>query len=179
MGGLKNRNNIYRLVLSGMFIAIAMLMPFLVGQLPVIAKKMSLMHIPILLCGFFCGPVYGGIVGFISPLLRSVMFGMPALMPNAVTMAFELLTYGVISGLMYKLLPKKIPFIYISLIISMIAGRIVWGCASLIILGFMKQPFGWEAFMAGAFLNAIPGIILHIVLIPILVIALRKYTVRD
>ena len=72
------------------------------------------------------------------------------------------------------MLPKKTVNIYVSLIISMIAGRIVWGIARMVIAGVTKTQFTWQLFVGGAFLEAIPGIILHIILIPIIVVALRK-----
>ena len=176
---MSSRKNLYRMVLSAMFLALAMVLPLLTGQIPQIGKMLSPMHIPVLLCGFFCGPWYGLLVGAIAPVLRSLIFGMPALFPNAFIMCFELATYGCVSGLLYKLLPKKIPYIYVSLIGAMLAGRAVWGIVSAIVYGITKAEFGWQAFLAGAFINAVPGIILHIVLIPILVIALRKYTAKE
>ena len=89
-------------------------------------------------------------------------------------MAFELLTYGLVAGLLYKALPKKTINIYVSLIISMIAGRVVWGVVRLIIAGVVNTPFTWQMFIGGAVLEAIPGIILHIILIPVIVLALKK-----
>lgn len=165
-----------RLILAAMFLALALVLPFLTGQIQQIGNMLCPMHIPVLLCGFFCGPWYALAVGFISPLLRFVLFGMPPLMPNGIAMCFELAAYGVSAGLLYKLLPKKKPYIYVSLIAAMLLGRIIWGVARVILLGLGKAPFGWAAFMSGAFLNAIPGIIVQIVLIPILVMALEKYT---
>ncbi|HOL91169.1 MAG TPA: ECF transporter S component, partial [Clostridiales bacterium] len=104
---------------------------------------------------------------------RYMLFGMPP-MPNALAMAFELAVYGFCTGLFYKLLPKKNVFIYASLIISMICGRIVWGIASLIIYGLQGKAFTWQIFAAGAVVNAIPGIILQVVLIPLIIIALKR-----
>lgn len=173
---MTNSKNTYRMVLSAMFLAVALLLPLLIGQIPQFGNMLCPMHIPVLLCGFFCGPWYGLIIGFIAPILRGILFGIPVLMPNGVAMSFELATYGIVSGLMYGLLPKKKPYIYVSLISAMIAGRIVWGVVRVILLGIGKYEFGWAAFVSGAFITAIPGIILHIVLIPILVISLRKYT---
>ena len=89
-------------------------------------------------------------------------------------MTFELLTYGLVSGLLYRALPKKVKYIYVSLIAAMLAGRVIWGIACMIIFGVIGNPFSWPIFFAGAFGNAIPGIIVHIVLIPALVIALKK-----
>ena len=89
-------------------------------------------------------------------------------------MAFELATYGLVSGLLYRLFPRKIPFVYINLIISMICGRVVWGIARLSIAGVVKNEFTMSMFIAGAITKAIPGIILHILLIPVLVIAMER-----
>ena len=75
---------------------------------------------------------------------------------------------------MYKALPKKTINIYVSLIISMIAGRVVWGLARLIIAGVTNAQFTWEMFISGAVLTSIPGIVLHIVLIPLIVIGLKR-----
>lgn len=174
-----SRKNVYRLVLSAMFLAIALVLPFLTGQIPQIGNALCPMHIPVLLCGFFCGPVYGAIVGFIAPLLRFFLFGMPPIMPTGIAMSFELATYGCVAGVLYRVLPKKNIFVYVSLIISMLLGRVVWGVARAVLMGFGKGTFGWKAFLTGGFVNAIPGIILHIVLIPILVIALKKYTANE
>lgn len=156
-----------------MCLALALVLPFLTGQIPEIGSALSPMHIPALLCGFLCGPVWGGIVGAVAPLLRHALFGMPPLMA-AIPMAFELAVYGIASGLLWKLLPKKIPFVYVSLVGAMIAGRIVWGIVKLVMSVAQISEFTFAAFIAGAITGAIPGIICHIILIPIIVIALKR-----
>lgn len=170
----KRRSSIMNLTTSGVCLALCMVLPFLTGQIPQIGSALSPMHIPVLLCGFICGPYYAGIIGFIAPLLRYLLFGMPPIMPTGLSMCFELAVYGIIVGIMYKVLSKKIPYIYVSLITAMLVGRIVWGSVRWIISGIDKVPFTWQMFMAGAFINAVPGIIVHILLIPIIIIALRK-----
>ena len=168
------KNEIKKLTLSAMFLAMAFIMPFLTGQIPQIGSMLCPMHIPVLLCGFFCGAPWGIGVGFIAPLLRSITLGMPPMFPKAICMAFELATYGFIAGLMYKKLPKKRINIYVSLISAMIIGRLVWGIVMFGCMGFDTSKFGLSAFLAGAVLNAIPGIVLQIIFIPIVVIALEK-----
>lgn len=170
---MKNQKTV-KLVVAGLCLALCIVLPFLTGNIPQIGSKLSPMHIPVLLCGFFCGPVYGAVVGFVAPILRFFLVGMPPLMPTGLSMAFELATYGIVSAVLYKLLPKKIPFIYVSLIGAMIVGRIVWGIARVILTFAGVGTFTLQAFIAGALLNAIPGIIVHIVLIPIIVIAVKK-----
>ncbi len=169
-----SKSKTLKLTYAAVCLALCLVLPFLIGQIPQIGQALSPMHIPVLLCGFLCGWPYGLVVGFIAPLLRSVLFGMPAMMPGAVSMAFELATYGCLTGLLYKLFPKKIPYIYVTLIIAMICGRVVWGLARFVISGLQSTSFPFSAFIAGAVTNAIPGIILHIVLVPIIVMALRK-----
>lgn len=165
---MKNKK-IYKIVLSALFMTLAYVLPFLTGQIPEIGAMLCPMHLPVLLCGFICGWGWGLAVGFIAPLFRSLTLGMPFLFPTALCMAFELAAYGVVSGLMHKFLPLKKPFIYISLIVSMIAGRLVWGVAMFVCMGINGGAFTFSAFLAGAFTNAVPGIILQIVLIPVLV----------
>ena len=163
-----------KLTYSALYLAIALALPFITGQIPEIGAMLSPMHIPVLLCGFVCGWQWGMAVGLIAPMLRSVLFGMPTMYPAAIAMTPELAVYGAVSGLLYRLLPKKVWSIYVSLIVAMIAGRLVWGAARFLLAGLSGTEFPLSAFFAGAVLNAIPGIILHIVLIPILVMVLEK-----
>lgn len=172
------KNTLTKSVLSAMFLALALVLPFLTGQIPQVGNALCPMHIPVLLCGFFCGPWYALMVGFVSPLLRFLLFSMPPLMPTGLAMSFELAAYGAFSGLLYKLLPKKKPYIYISLCGAMALGRIVWGVARAALYGLGKSEFGWALFVSGAITSAIPGIVLQILLIPVLVMALEKASLR-
>ena len=88
---------IRKLTYSALYLAIALVLPFLTGQIPEIGSMLCPMHIPALLCGFVCGWPWGLAVGFVSPLLRSLLFGMPTAY-TAVAMAFELAAYGAVSG---------------------------------------------------------------------------------
>jgi len=163
-----------KMVYAGLLLALGLVLPFLTAQIPSIGSMLLPMHLPVLLTGFICGWPYGLIVGFVTPILRSLMFGMPPMFPVAIAMAFELATYGALTGLIYSLLPKKPWTVYVALLSAMLGGRIVWGSAMYMLLASRGGAFTWPAFMAGAFINAIPGIILQIVLIPILVLALEK-----
>lgn len=171
---MKDKKVIQKTTLSAMFTALAFVLPFFTMQIEKIGDMLCPMHIPVILCGFICGAPWGLLVGVISPLLRSLIMTMPPMFPTAICMAFELGTYGLVSGLLYNALPKKKPYIYVSLAGAMVTGRIVWGIARIVLLGFDFSKFGWSAFWAGAVLNAIPGIIVQIVLIPVVVMALEK-----
>ena len=176
---MKKHSSTFNMILAALFLALAYVMPFLTGQIPEIGAMLCPLHIPVLLCGFFCGWPWGLAVGFIAPLLRSLTLGMPPLFPTAVCMAFELATYGAITGFLHKALPRKKSCIFGSLLTAMIAGRLVWGTAMFICMGIQGGKFTFAAFLAGAITNAIPGILLQLVLIPILVMVLDDPKVRN
>ena len=157
---MKHQNQSLRnLLLAAMFLAIGLVLPFFTGQIKEIGNMLLPMHLPVFLCALICGWQYGTAVGFIMPLLRFALFSMPR-MPTALAMAFEM---AACTRMLYR-----------SLIIAMIAGRIVWAAAMIVLLGLSGGAFTWQMFISGAFLNAIPGIILQLVLIPAIMVALDR-----
>lgn len=169
---MKNKK-LVNLILAALFLGIGLVLPLLTGQIQKIGNMLLPMHIPVLLCGFICGPQYGVLVGAVLPVMRSAIFGMPVMYPNAVAMAFELAAYGFISGFLFKRAKWQcIRSLYRCLVAAMLGGRAVWGIAQAVLLGF--DGFTVSAFIAGAFLNAVPGIILQLVLIPAIMLALDK-----
>ena len=169
-----SKHFVRNLTAAAVCLALCMVLPFLTGQIPEIGSALPPMHIPVLLAGFLCGPWWAAAVGVVAPLLRFALFGMPPIFPTGLAMCFELAAYGVTAGLLYRLLPKKNANIYVALIAAMVLGRVIWGGVMVVLMGITGAGFTWAAFMAGAFLNAVPGIIVHILLIPVLVMALRK-----
>ncbi len=166
---------INNIILAAMFLSIGFVLPMFTSQIKEIGDTLLPMHIPVMLCGLICGKKYGFCVGFILPLLRGFVFGMPPIYPNAVWMAIELLTYGFVIGFMYsRMKSKKLLGVYISLFTAMIAGRLAWGISKAILLGFNHKLFTVSMFIAGGFIDAIPGIILQLVLIPAIMTILNK-----
>ena len=176
---MKNNSSVTKLTLSAVFLALGIVLPFLTGQIPTVGSMLLPMHIPVLICGFVCGWQWGLLVGFVLPLMRSALFSMPPMMPTAAAMAFELAVYGAVTGILYQKLPKTTVSVYVSLAGAMIAGRIVWGIVNMILYGITGKAFGWQIFLGGALLNAVPGIILQLVLIPIIILALRRAKFMD
>ena len=164
-----------RVILAALFLALGLLLPFLTGNNRQLGNAFSLMHIPVLLCGFVCGLPYGLLVGLMTPLVRSLLIGMPPLLPTALAMAFELAAYGTLAALMYQLLPKNLPGLYTALAISMLLGRLVWGLASYLIYTAMGNTFTLQMFLTNAFLEALPGILFHLVIIPPILLALEAH----
>lgn len=169
------KNNIKKLVISAMLLALGIVLPFLTGQLQQIGNMLLPMHIPVMLCGLICGWQYGIAIGFITPLMRSFLFGMPHFYPNAVAMALELAAYGFVIGFLYNRARWQcIRSLYRCMIAAMLCGRAVWGIAQVILLGIGENGFTFGAFITGAFLNAIPGIVLQLILIPMIMLALDR-----
>ena len=164
----------YKLVFSAMFLAIGIILPFFTGQIPQIGNLFLPMHFTIFLCAFICGWQYGTTVGFILPLLRSFMFGAPILYPNAIAMSLELCIYGLVAGLIYHTVKHRNIFsVYLSMISAMICGRGVWGFAQFLLLGVKAEDFTLQMFTSAAFINAVPGILLQLILIPAIISVLN------
>lgn len=174
----------YSMVIAAMLMAVGMILPFITGQIQAIAKIISPLHIPVLICGLCCGWKWGLAIGAVLPLLRGLIFGIPVFPTSALPMAFELAAYGVITGLMYALLLKKskkgkhLPLILCSLASAMILGRFVGGAAKALFISVgiigSKTPFTFAAFFTSYFISTALGALIHIVVIPMVVLALEK-----
>ena len=163
--------NIKKMLLVAMFLALGVIMPSVFHAFGAISGQIFLpMHIPALLAGFVCGPVYGLIAGFFMPYLSSFTTGMPVLFPMAVTMSFELGVYALVSGFLYNTKKKNV---YLSLLVAMIIGRITVGVANAIILSAAGNIYSLSAFINASFVVALPGILIQLILIPLLVFLLK------
>lgn len=160
-------NPLRRITLGALFIALGILIPVMFHAVG-LGSVFLPMHIPILMCGFFCGSAVGFTVGFVTPLLSAVFTGMPPLMPPvAQGMMFELATYGLVTGLLYQ---RTRLGVYPVLVLSMAAGRLVYG-----LLGYSVLPlFGLQKVhplfpLTYGLLRAVPGIVIQLLLIPAVV----------
>ena len=169
------KHQINTMPLAAMFLGIGFVLQMFTSQIKEVGDTLLPMHIPVMLCGLICGRKYGLFVGLILPLLRGFIFGMPPLYPNAVWMAIELATYGFVIGFIYFRISHKNPSsVYISLIAAMILGRIAWGISKAVLMGLNGKVFTVSMFIAGGFIDAVPGIILQLVLIPLVMAMLNK-----
>ena len=167
--------NTKKMVLSALLLALGMILPMLTMQIPTIGNMLLPMHIPVLLCGFICGAPYGAMIGFALPIIKSIVFGTPILMPNALAMSFELLCYGFFSGFFYCLLKKRKGQIYVSLILTMFIGRVAWGCATYILYYILGNRLTWKIFLTQAFINSILGIIIQLMIVPYITRIVKVY----
>lgn len=159
-----------KLVLAGLLLAIGLILPIVFHSYAIAGSVFLPMHIPVLLTGFICGWKYGLAVGIIVPFLSSILAGIPPMFPIAVGMAFELSTYGLVTGILSR---RK--NIYVTLIAAMVAGRMVLGIANAILFGFFtNNSYTWSMFISGAFVTALPGIIIQLIIIPVILMALKQ-----
>ena len=164
-----------RLTVAAMMLALALLLPFLTGQVPAIGKMLAPMHLPVLLCGLLCGPIFGFAVGIVAAPLRFVLFGAPQ-MPNVLYMTAELAAYGLFSGLFHHILPKRKLCLYISLILAMIGGRVAYAITFIAInlSGAKTVEALILPIVSATVLTAWPGMIIQILIIPTVLIILQK-----
>ena len=172
-------NSIYRLTVGGLLLAIGIIIPRLFHMFGTaeIGKVFSPMHISVFIAGLYLGAYYGAIIGFFTPLISS-LFGLPVF-PYNLIMAFELAAYGLFAGLFMYLLQKnnkkllgRSLRVYISLILSMIAGRIVYACVLFVMARFFGMNVPAPFTVLGSAITGIPGIVIQLLVIPGIVFAL-------
>lgn len=169
------QKQIKNLTLAAMLLALGLVLPMVTGNIPRVGNMLLPMHLPVFLGGLLLGWQYGLILGAILPLMRSLLFGMPPLYPVALAMTFELAAYGAVAGALYRRSPWKcMRALYRALLFAMLSGRAVWGVAEVALLGMTGKVCTWQMFLAGAFFNAIPGILLQLILIPSIMLALHR-----
>ncbi|HPY36790.1 MAG TPA: ECF transporter S component [Clostridia bacterium] len=165
--------NIRAMVITSVCIALGVALPLALHTIPNAGSIFLPMHIPVLLCGLVCGWPYGLVCGLITPLLSSLSTGMPpiAILPS---MIIELAVYGFVAGfLMQRIKTKeKLSALYISLLGAMLAGRLMFGILNALI--FRAGVYTFELWLLAAFITALPGIILQLIILPVLVLALDK-----
>ena len=176
---MKNKM-VHDLAIAGMLFALGLTLPFLTGQIPEIGSMLLPMHIPALLAGFILGWKYGLVIGASLPIIRSLLFSAPPLYPKAVAMSVELAAYGFFAALFFLIIFKKknLVSVYASLILSMIIGRAIKGVVSAFLYGTAENPYTFSAFITGTFLEAIPGIIIQLILIPAILVAIKRVHVN-
>lgn len=169
MRNTKLRNILF----TALCIAIGLILSQVVKMIPIPYPGAVLlpMHIPVLICGFLCGWAYGAISGLTLPLIAFVLTGMPPIFPTGISMMLELATYGAFTALIYHFTNGKV---VISLIGAMISGRVVMAAANTILFTFTDNIYGWSLFISSAFFTALPGIIIQVILIPLIVLSLKR-----
>jgi len=168
--------SINQTTVAGLLIAFGVLLPMIFHSLG-LGSTFLPMHIPVLLSGFFLDTFWATAVGAMTPLLSSLITSMPPVFPVLPFMVFELATYGSMTSFLYRRTGKSI---YISLVVSMIAGRIVagfivWMLTSL----FAAKLPGPVAFITGSVVKGLPGIVIQLLLIPAIVFLIEKHVVSQ
>ena len=171
---MKKMSSVKQATITALCIALCYVLP-VVFHATGLGSAFSPMHIPVLLCGLVCGSGYGIFCGIAGPVLSSVLSGMPTV-TQLIYFVPELIVYGFLTGLMMKLVRTKklVADLYISLAVAMLGGRLVGGIAEALFYLGSGQTFTLAAVAAGYFVTTIPGIVCHLIVIPILVTTLMK-----
>lgn len=176
------RTQLAKMLIMAILLAVGMVLPFLVGQVQLLGQAISPLHIPVFICGLTCGWPWGAALGVLLPILRSVIFGMPPMMPTGLCMAFEMCAYGLLTGMLYPAFRKMIrskkfghlPAMLAAMLIAMVAGRLVGGAAKAIILGLNGNSYSFDAFIAAYFVGTSVGAVVHLIVVPAIVAALER-----
>ncbi|AOZ95299.1 ECF transporter S component [Butyrivibrio hungatei] len=170
---MKQQNLVKNMVTTAMCIALCVVLPMAFHMIPNAGSVISPMHIPVLICGLVCGWQYGLVCGLVGPLLSSMLTGMPpmAILP---AMMVELAVYGICTGIMIKLVNtgKIYADLYISLVVAMLAGRVIGGLSRALI--FARGEYSIKVWATSYFVTSLPGIIIQLIFIPTIVFALYK-----
>lgn len=162
-----------KIVTCAVCMALCVVLPIAVHAIPNSGVMLSPMHIPVLLCGLVCGWQYGFACGLLGPVLSCMITGMPPAGPVLYGMLIELSVYGIVSGLLGLVKTgKTLADLYISLIGAMLAGRIIGGIAKA--LFFSSGAYTLKMWATAYFVSSLPGILLHLILLPVLYLALQR-----
>lgn len=180
MNRSRSNGDLLRLILAGILIALALVLPLLIGDVQVMNQGISPMHIPAMIAGLTCGPLWGAVVGIVSPLLRGFIFGKPVFPVGSVPMALELAVYGAVCGALYLLQRRRgkdrphLPMIYLAMVVAMLLGRCAGGIGKVIVTGMQGNGYSFPTFIAAYFTGTWVGAIIHLVLVPAVVTALER-----
>ena len=167
------RNQTRQLVFSGLFIAMGVVLPMVFHLFGGAGPVFLPMHLPVLIAGLVLSPVYALGVGALTPILSSLLTGMPPVYPILVIMVFVLACYGFVMSL---LVHKYRWNVYLALITSMIVGRVVAALVvAILIAGFNLQFMQPIPYFMSAISTGILGIVLQLLIVPACGYLLKKY----
>lgn len=161
-----------KLVYAGVLTALGLIIPQAFHVFGTNAGSMFLpMHLPVLMAGILLGGAYGFGVGIITPILSSVLTGMPPV-PMVYFMLFETAAYGLVAGILAE---RKYP-VYLRLIPAMLAGRMVYGAALMaaVYILNLRFPFASGAAFVSGMASGLPGIAIQLIVIPVLYRVLKR-----
>ena len=166
-------NSTKKIVLTALFVALGVALPQAFHMIPNAGSIFLPMHIPVLVSGFVVGPLFGCLCGVFTPVLSHLIFGMPPA-PILPQMICELAVYGLSCGLLWKYvkIENQLAKIYVTLVGAMLIGRVVYGIMNALV--FRAGAYSLQAWLSAAFVTAVPGIIIQLILIPLLIFRLQK-----
>lgn len=170
---MEQMSQVKRMILAAVSAALCVVIPQAFHVIPNAGSVFCPMHLPVLLCGLICGWQYGVLCGIVGPFLSFLLTGMP---PAAMLlpMMVECATYGGVSGALMKIVRTKRIYVdlYVCLLAAMLLGRVVAGVSKALLFARGTMTFG--IWVTSHFVTSLPGIAVHLLLIPTIVYALMK-----
>jgi len=168
-------SHLKKTIITGMLIALCVVLPMAFHMIPygLAGRALLPMHIPVLLAGLLCGPLFGLVAGIAGPILSHTLTGMP---PQGIvqSMVLELGVYGFVAGLTLKYVRTRRASadLYIALVTAMLAGRVVAGAAQALFL--FDGTYAIGMWISAYFAYALPGIVIQLAFVPSVVMALER-----
>lgn len=167
-------SSVKKACISSVCVALCYVLPLIFHALAM-GSMLSPMHIPVFLCGLVCGWPYGAFCGIAGPVISSLLSGMPSAV-QLIYMVPELCTYGLISGLLMERFHTGYVCadLYCALVPAMLLGRIVGGGARALFYMASARTYSVALWAGAYFVESVPGIVLHILVVPALVAVLMR-----
>jgi hypothetical protein len=167
-------SSVKRAAFTSVCIALCVVLPLAFHAVG-LGAAFSPLHIPALFCGLLCGPWYGFFCGTAGVVISWLTTGMPSA-AQLVYMLPELAVYGAVSGLLFRRIRtgSLTADLLLSLVPAMLLGRIVGGLARLV---YLQGAYSLSLWFGAYVLTALPGILLHLILLPTLYLLLKKIKV--
>jgi len=165
METVKEYIDVRKLIYSTLFIIGALVLPQLFHMVGWEGPTFLPMNIPVILAGFILGKRYGLLTGIASPIISTLVSGMPVAFPVLPIMILQFGTYGFVAGYLSK--ETKLPAI-VMLLLTMILGWISYAIGFYALEIFFVPAISSSLSPISAIITGIPGIIISILAIPLI-----------
>lgn len=167
---MENIRKINEMIKCSALIGIGVLMPIILHLFGAAGPVFLPMHIPVIVGGFVLSAPYAAIVAIVTPIVSSLLTGMPPVYPILPIMVIELTCYAIVVNVAYNKLKISAP---LSLLMSLILGRIGAGVMVAVLVLTMELNLDPIMFVKSAIITGIPGLIVQVIVIPRIVKALN------
>lgn len=165
-----SRETVFHWILTALFLTLALLL----SVLPQEADPYVFLFQPVLfltvLISILAGPAYGAVLGVLAPLFSYILFRRGLWVPDTVVGIVSYGAAGLTGGLFYTLFGTSVG----ASAGSVFAWLIAYGIAKIVSLLSLGESYFMAEYLGDTFGSAWAGLILTLVLVPAVVVFLRK-----